>query len=94
MGGFLPPAERRSSALLGLYAALSLLLLLTGDRIPTAALRGAGAWLFAPLDRVVLAADRVAGAWRESQHLTERLARLEVENLRLRGMAVENQHLR
>ena len=39
MGGFLPPAERRGSALVGLYAALSLLLLLSGDRIPAATLR-------------------------------------------------------
>jgi len=94
MGGFLPPAERRSSALLGLYAVLSLLLLLTGDRIPTASLRAAGAWVFAPLDRLVLAVDRTADAWRENQRLRERLVRLELENQRLRGAGVENQRLR
>jgi rod shape-determining protein MreC len=94
MGGFLPPAERRSSALLGLYAALSLLLLLTGEHIPTASLRAIGAWVFAPLDRIVLVADRAAAAWRENQRLHERIATLELENMRLREAGVENQQLR
>lgn len=93
MGGFLP-AERRSSVLLGLYAALSLLLLVAGERIPTAALRGMGAWIFAPLDRVVLTVDRAASAWRENQRLHERIVRLELENARLRGAGVENAELR
>ncbi len=66
MGGFLPPAERRSSALVGLYAALSLLLLVAGERLPQEPLRGIGAFVFAPLDRLVLAADR--------QRLREELA--------------------
>ncbi len=94
MGGFLPPAERRSGALLGLYAALSLLLLLTGERIPTAALRGIGAVLFAPFDRLVLSADRMAAAWRENQRLHQRIAELMLENERLRVGGFENQRLR
>jgi rod shape-determining protein MreC len=94
MGGLLPPAERRSSALLGVYAALSLILLLSSERIPTQSLRGIGAWLFAPLDRVVLAADRLLAAWRENQDLHERVAKLEIENLRLRMAGTENQELR
>jgi rod shape-determining protein MreC len=84
MGGFLPPAERRSSALLGLYAALSLVLLMTGERIPQSWLRAGGAFVFAPFDRVVLTADRVAAAWRDNQQLQQHLAELEVENERLR----------
>lgn len=94
MGGFLPPAERRSSVLLGLYAALSLVLLLSGDRIPTAALRGAGAWIFAPLDRMVLFLDRMGASWLENQRLHERIAGLELENARLRNAGVENETLR
>jgi rod shape-determining protein MreC len=94
MGGFLPPAERRSGALLGFYAALSLLLLVMGDRIPTASLRDAGAWMFAPLDRAVLSLDRMAAAWRENQRLHHRIAELELENERLRAAGVENQSLR
>ena len=94
MGGFLPPAERRSSALLGLYAALSLLMLLLGDRLPQAALRGAGAWVFAPFDRVVLSLDRAMAAWRDNQQLHQRLAELEIENSRLRLAGLENQQLR
>jgi rod shape-determining protein MreC len=94
MGGFLPPAERRSSVLLGVYAALSLLLLMAGDRLPGSALRGFGAWLFAPLDRVVLIVDRVAAAWRENRQLHERVVNLELENRRLRTAGVENQQLR
>lgn len=94
MGGFLPPAERRSSVLLGAYAALSLLLLIAGERIPAGALRGAGAWVFAPFDRVVLSADRVAAAWRENQQLHQRISELEIENQRLRVAGVENRRLR
>jgi rod shape-determining protein MreC len=94
MGGVLPPAERRSSALLGLYATLSILLLLVGDRIPASALRATGAWLFAPFDKAVLTVDRLAAAWRENQALHERLTRLELENLRLREAGVENARLR
>src|SRR5258708_4357352 len=94
MGGFLPPAERRSSALLGLYAALSLLLLLVGDRLPQSALRGAGAWVFAPFDRVVLSLDRAASAWRDNRQLHQRIAELEIETERLRLAGVENQQLR
>ena len=94
MAGFLPPAERRSSALLGLYAALSLVLLLVGDRVPQSELRGIGAWVFAPFDRAVLVLDRVASAWRDNQALHERVAELEIENERLRLAGVENQELR
>jgi rod shape-determining protein MreC len=94
MGGFLPPAERRSSALLGIYAALSLLLLILGERLPQAALRATGAWIFAPVDRVVLTADRMAAAWRENQRLHQSVAELEIENARLRIAGIENQRLR
>jgi len=94
MGGFLPPAERHSGVLLGLYATLALFLLLTGERIPQAGLRGAGAWLFAPFDRVVLAVDRAGSAWRENERLHERITRLEVEVARLHQAGVENLQLR
>ena len=94
MGGFLPSAERRSGAVLGLYAILSLFLLLAGERIPTAALRGAGAFVFAPFDRVVLSVDRMAAAWRENQELHQRIAELRLENERLQIAGVENQELR
>lgn len=94
MGGFLPPAERRSGVLLGFYAALSLLLLMAGERIPTASLRAVGAWAFAPLDRAVLSVDRVSSAWRENQRLHQRITELELESTRLRVAAVENQTLR
>ena len=94
MGGVLPPAERRGSALVGLYAALSILMLLVGDRIPAAALRATGAWLFAPFDKVVLTVDRMAAAWRENQNLHERVTRLELENLKLRQSGIENAKLR
>ncbi len=94
MGGFLPPAERRSGVLLGLYATLALFLLLVGERIPQAALRGIGAWLFAPFDRVVLVVDRASAAWRENERLHERITRLELETARLRAAGVENQRLR
>jgi len=79
MGGFLPPAERRSSALVGVYAALSLLLLITGDRVPQTTLRGIGAWIFSPFDRVVLVVDRASAAWRENQRLHQRVAELEFD---------------
>src|SRR5438067_2432582 len=94
MGGLLPPAERRSGALLGVYAVLSLVLLVTGERLPQSALRGVGAAMFAPLDRVVLSLDRLSAAWRENQRLHQQVAALELENRRLRDAAVENQHLR
>jgi rod shape-determining protein MreC len=94
MGGFLPPAERKGSALVGMYAALSLLLLAAGERIPTAALRGFGAMVFAPFDRVVLTVDRLAAAWRENQVLHQRIAGLELDNERLRAAGVENDRLR
>ncbi len=94
MGGFLPPAERRSSLLLGIYAALSLLMLLVGDRLPQVALRSVGAWVFAPFDRAVLALDRAASAWRDNQQLHQRIAELEIENSRLRLDGVENQQFR
>jgi rod shape-determining protein MreC len=94
MGGVLPPAERRSGVLLGLYATIALLFMLTGDRIPQAGLRGAGAWLFAPFDRLVLAADRAGAAWRENERLHERVTRLELEAARLRLAGVENLRLR
>jgi rod shape-determining protein MreC len=94
MGGLLPPAERKSSALLALYATLSLILLLSSERLPTATLRGIGAFVFAPLDRSVLALDRAAEAWRENQRLHQRIAELELENARLRDAGVENQELR
>ncbi len=94
MGGFLPPAERRSGVLLGLYASIALLLLLTGERIPQAGLRGAGAWLFAPFDRLVLAVERVSVAWRENERLHERITRLELEVARFRQAGVENRRLR
>jgi rod shape-determining protein MreC len=78
----------------GVYAALSLLLLLSGDRIPAGFLRGFGAWLFAPLDRVVLTVDRMAAAWRENRSLHERVTNLELENQKLRTAGVENRELR
>jgi rod shape-determining protein MreC len=94
MGGVLPPAERRGSILLGVFAGASLLLLLVGERLPTAGLRGVGAFLFAPFDRVVLVIDRVASAWRENQSLHARIAQLELENQQLRSAGVENRLLR
>ena len=51
MPSILPPAERRSVVLVTVYAALSLCLLVVGERIPASWLRGAGAVLFAPFDR-------------------------------------------
>ena len=94
MAAILPPAERRSRVLLGLYAAASLVLLLTGDRIPQASLRGAGAFLFAPLDRMVLVVDRMSAAWRENEALHRQVTELELEVSRLRDAGLENQRLR
>jgi len=94
MGGLLPSTERRGSVMLGVFAAISLLLLMIGDRLPTAGLRGIGAFLFAPLDRIVLVVDRMASAWRENQSLHARIAQLEIENQQLRSAGVENRLLR
>ena len=94
MGGLLPPSERRGSALLGLFAVLSLLLLVIGDRLPTSGLRGIGAFLFSPFDRVVLIADRMASSWRENQSLHTRITELELETQQLRSAGVENRQLR
>ena len=94
MAGALPPAERRGGVILAVYVALSLLLLVVGDHLPQTALRGIGAALFAPLDRVVLGIDRLAGAWRENQQLHLRVTTLELENVRLRSLEAENRALR
>lgn len=94
MGGFLPSAERRSTALLAIFTVVSLLLLVIGDRLPQGWLRGVGAHLFGPLDRIVLLSDRVGSAWRESRVLHQRVAALEIENAALRGAGVENDSLR
>ena len=64
--------QHQLNVLLGVFAGASLLLLLIGDRLPTAGLRGVGAFMFAPFDRVVLVIDRVASAWRENQGLHAR----------------------
>ena len=90
----LPPAERRSVVLVTAYAALSLLMLVVGERIPASGLRGLGAVLFAPFDRVAGAADRLFSSWNENTGLHARLARLETENARLRLMAAETPRLR
>jgi rod shape-determining protein MreC len=94
MGSFLPPAERRSGALLGLYAAFSLILLVVGDRLPQGWLRSIGAHLFAPVDRVVLTGDRLGAAWRESRQLHRRITELELQMARFRQAGVENERLR
>lgn len=94
MGGILPPAERRSSALVALYVALSLLLLIVGERLPQSSLRGLGAFLFAPFDRVVQAMDQLVAAWVENQELHERLTALGLENATLRRAGEENRRLR
>ena len=94
MPGMLPPTERRSVVLVTLYAAISLVLLLVGERIPASGLRGAGAWLFAPFDRVAGAGDRLFNSWQENTELHSKVARLEVENTRLRLMAAEAPRLR
>lgn len=79
---------------MALYAALALVLLVVGERIPTGALRGIGAFVFAPFDRIVLTGDRLLAAWRENDELHLRIATLELENGRLREAAVENRRLR
>jgi rod shape-determining protein MreC len=94
MGGVLPPAERRSSALVALYVATSLLLLAAGERLPQAMLRGVGAAVFAPLDRLIMTVDRVTASSLENRELHQRVSSLELENTRLRGLAVENRALR
>jgi len=94
MAGLLPPAERRGGAVLVAYVVLSLLLLVVGDHLPQTSLRGIGAALFAPLDRVVLYVDRLAGAWRENERLHMRVTALEFENVRLRALEAENRTLR
>jgi len=94
MAGVLPPAERRSSALVAVYVLISLLLLIVGERLPQASLRGLGAFLFAPFDRVVLAMDRLGAAWIENQELHERLTALTLENAVLRRAGEENRELR
>ena len=94
MGRILPPADRRGSILVAAYVAVSVFLLLIGDRVPQSALRGIGSFLYAPLDRVVLASDRLAAAWRENGELHRRLAELELENTRLRSLGAEDQRLR
>jgi len=90
----LPPAERRSVILVMAYAALSLLLLVVGERIPTAGLRAVGALVFEPFDRITLAGDRALLAWRENEELHRRLTLLELQNRQLRGEQYENQRLR
>ena len=71
MPSILPPAERRSVVLVATYAALSLLLLVVGDHLPVAWMRGAGAFVFEPFDRFVLTGDRLFAAWRENGALHE-----------------------
>ncbi len=94
MPSILPPAERRSVILVMTYVALSLLLLVVGERIPTATLRGVGAFLFEPFDRVALTVDRAFIAWRENQDLHRRIATLELQNHKLTGALHENKQLR
>ncbi|NOT32553.1 MAG: rod shape-determining protein MreC [Candidatus Eisenbacteria bacterium] len=94
MAGILPPTERRTQWLLATYVLVSLLLLLVGERLPLSGLRGVGAWLFSPLDRVVLLGDRVASSWRENEALHMRLTQLELENARLKDAGIENRELR
>lgn len=76
------------------YVALSLLLLVVGERIPTAWLRGAGAAAFDPFDRLVMTGGNMLRAWTENASLHARIARLETENARLRSAGAENQELR
>ena len=94
MAGFLPPAQRHSGLALAICTFCSLLLLATGERLPIASLRGIGAFVFAPFDRVVLSVDRLAAAWQENQQLHLRIASLELENERLRAGGAENDRLR
>lgn len=76
------------------YAALSLFLLVVGERIPTASLRGVGAFVFEPFDRVTLTGDRAIMAWRENEDLHRRITTLELQNRQLRVAHHENQRLR
>lgn len=76
------------------FAAFSLLLLVVGDHLPVSWLRGAGAFVFAPFDRMVLTGDRLFAAWRENTTLHQRIARLELENGQLRVEGGENRRLR
>lgn len=94
MPSVLPPAERRSVVLVTVYVAVSLLLLVVGERIPAAGLRGIGAVIFAPFDRVAGAADRLFTSWNENTGLHARIARLETENARLRLLAADAPRLR
>jgi rod shape-determining protein MreC len=90
----LPPAERRSVVLVTIYVAISLLMLVVGERIPASGLRGFGAVMFAPFDRVAGAADRLFTSWNENTGLHARIARLETENARLRVLAADAPRLR
>ena len=94
MPGVLPPAERRSVVMVMVFAAFSLLLLVVGDHLPVSWLRGSGAFVFAPFDRIVLTGDRLFAAWRENTTLHQRIARLELENAQLRVEGGENRRLR
>lgn len=94
MRGILPPAERRSVVLIATYATLSLLLLVVGDHLPVAWMRGTGAFVFAPFDRLVLTGDRMFAAWRENTALHQRIAQLEIDNARMRIAGGENLRLR
>lgn len=94
MRGILPPAERRSVVLVAVYAAVSLLLLVVGEHVPVAWMRGAGAFVFEPFDRFVLTGDRLFAAWRENTSLHQRIAGLELEVARLRLAGAENDRLR
>lgn len=94
MPSVLPPAERRSVVLVTIYVTISLLMLVVGERIPASGLRGFGAVLFAPFDRVAGAADRLFTSWNENTGLHARIARLETENARLRLLAAEAPRLR
>ncbi len=80
--------------LVATYAALSLFLLVVGEHLPVSWLRGAGALLFDPFDRLVLTGDRMYAAWRENTALHERIVRLELDNAQLRMQSAENQQLR
>jgi rod shape-determining protein MreC len=90
----LPPAERRSVVLVTTYAALSLLLLVVGERIPAGFLRGTGAVIFAPFDRAAAALNGLYTSWSENTQLHEMIVRLQVQNAQLRLMAAETPRLR
>ncbi len=76
------------------YTALSLFLLVVGERLPTGWLRGAGAAIFDPFDRVVMTGANALRAWTENATLHARVAQLETENARLRSAGAENQVMR